>query len=110
GDKWLDCKDARVRLCSGHGAPAYPRRLGSGVVAPAYRRAASFSWGVVHESAGGILLIITLAMRKPRGRLSWASLTGSATGDPSASRWRLGMVLFSTAVGWGGGERERGRR
>src|SRR4029453_1953353 len=55
GDTWWGCKDARVRLCFGHGAPAYPRRLGSDVVAPAYRSAASFSWGVVHESAGGIL-------------------------------------------------------
>src|SRR2546423_1659473 len=56
GDKWWCCKDARVRLYFGHGAPAYPRRLCSDVVAPAYRSAVLFSWVVVHESACGILL------------------------------------------------------
>src|SRR4029453_11116599 len=58
GDTWWGWKDARVRLYFGHGAPAYPRRLGSDVVAPAYRSAVLFSWVVVHESACGILLKI----------------------------------------------------
>src|SRR4030095_12423234 len=58
GDKWWCCIDARVRLCFGHGAPAYPRRLCSDVLAPAYRRAVLFSWVVVHESAWEILLKI----------------------------------------------------